>query len=111
MQSQPNPGGAQAEAPSVNAPTSAPATAPTNTYGIKALLASLASLIVTAITAFVFEKVYFYFALLGVYGVYAGIRGIIASSRMPRRQGLATSIIGLILGVIAIAFTVWLFTP
>lgn len=110
MQNQPDPYGApMAAAP----PASAPAVAekPTNTYGLRSLLAAIASLIVTAITAFAFQRVIIYFALLGVYGVYAGLRGIFTSFRVPKLQGLITSILGLILSIAAILFTVWLFTP
>ncbi len=110
MQNQPDPYGAPAAAAP---PASAPAMAakPVNTYGLRSLLAAVGSLIVTAITAFAFQRVIIYFALLGVYGVYAGLRGIFTSFRVPRRQGLITSIIGLILSIAAIIFTVWLFTP
>lgn len=105
MQNQPRPGGAQAEAPA-----RAPASQPKNTYGLRALLAGAASLVITLITTFAIQKVYIYFALLGVYGVYAGIRGIITGMRM-KGQGVIVSIIGLIISIVAIVFTVWLFLP
>lgn len=122
MQNQPGYGGAPEPAPTGMPPqataqatgqgsTPAAAATPTNTYGWRAILASAASLIVSAVTAFFFERVFIYFALLGVYGIYAGIRGIITSFRMPKRQGLITSIIGLLLSVAAILFTLWLLTP
>jgi hypothetical protein len=110
MQNQPNPGGAQPEVQAGGIPAQVAAQKPTNTYGLKSLLAAAASLIITAITAFAFEKVYFYFALLGVYGVYAGIRGIISGARL-KGQGVILSVIGLILSLIAIVFTVWLLVP
>ena len=106
MQNQPNPGGMPAPAPT---PTPAPA-APTNTYGARAILASVIGLIITLISSIVLQKVLIYFALLGLYGIYAGIRGIITAMRMKGR-GLATSIIGLIISLVAVAYTVWLFTP
>ena len=103
MQNQPNPGGA---------PTSTPARQPKNTYtyGLRSLLAGAASLVITLITTFAIQKVYFYFALLGVYGVYAGIRGIITGMRM-KGQGVILSVIGLIISIVAIVFTVWLLIP
>jgi len=112
MQNQPDPYGAPAPAAPAAPPAAAPAVAekPTNTYGLRSLLVAVASLVVTAITAFAFQRVIIYFALLGLYGVYAGLRGIVTSFRVPRRQGLITSIIGLILSIAAIIFTVWLFT-
>jgi hypothetical protein len=117
MQNQPDPYGAPAPAvpaaPQAVAQQAAPAVAekPTNSYGLKSLLAAGASMIVSAITAFAFQRVIIYFALLGVYGIYAGLRGIFTAFRVPKRQGLITSIIGLILSIAAIIFTVWLFTP
>ncbi|HEX5158918.1 MAG TPA: hypothetical protein VFW17_17045 [Ktedonobacterales bacterium] len=114
MQNQPDPYGAPAPAaPQAAAQQAAPAVAekPVNTYGLRSLFAAVGSLLVTAITAFAFQRVIIYFALLGVYGVYAGLRGIFTAFRVPKLQGLITSIIGLILSIAAIIFTVWLFTP
>jgi hypothetical protein len=67
-------------------------------------------LIITPVTSIVLERVIIYFGLLGLYGIYASIRGIITSMRMKGR-GLVTSIIVLIICVVAIAYAVWLFTP
>ena len=59
MQNQPDPYGAPAPAAPAAPPAAAPAVAekPTNTYGLRSLLAAGASLIVTAITAFAFQRV------------------------------------------------------